>query len=255
MTRVLFVRHGQASAGAADYDALSDLGRTQSRMLGRWLAERNKAPTHVFVGPRKRHADTFAELAAAYHDTIGLTIEGQLVVDPTSSITRRMLPQPVVLDALDEHHAIQLLTGIAPTLAQRDDAIGRAARRAFTGGNKRAFIELILLTMPAWARGELSHPDVEPWADFMARARTVSPRLTQLGETASAWVISSGGLISTVVGETMGCSLERTFELMFAMRNTAMTELSVRRDHDAHALSLFSFNTLPHLDEDHATFV
>jgi broad specificity phosphatase PhoE len=255
VTRVLFVRHGQASAGAADYDELSELGRTQSRMLGRWLADKNKAPSHVFVGPRKRHKDTFHELASAYHDAIGLTIDGELVEDPTSSLTRRMLPMPTMLDALDEHHGVQLLTSLGPALAQRDDAIGRAAKRAFAGGGKRAFIELVLLTMPAWARGELSHPDVEPWADFMERARTVSPRLTHLGETASVWVISSGGLISTVIGEALGCSLERTFELMFAMRNTALSELSVRRDEQGHALSLFSFNTLPHLDEDHATFV
>ena len=256
MTRILFVRHGQASAGAADYDELSELGRTQSRLLGRWLADHNKAPTHVYVGPRKRHRDTFDELATAYHEAIGLTVDGQLAIDPTSSLTRRMLPVPTMLDALDEHHGVQLLTSLGPLLAQRDDAIGRAARRAFAGGGKRAFIELVLLTMPAWARGELSHPDVEPWADFMTRSRTVSPRLSSLGETASVWVISSGGLISSVIGEALGCSLERTFELMFAMRNTALSELSVRRGEDGtHALSLFTFNTLPHLDEDHTTFV
>ena len=69
------------------------------------------------------------------------------------------------------------------------------------------------------------------------------------------WAITSGGLISTVVGEALGCSLERTFELMFATRNTAMSELSVRRDDPEPGLSLFSFNTLPHLDEEHVTFV
>ncbi|MBX7194825.1 MAG: phosphoglycerate mutase family protein [Sandaracinaceae bacterium] len=255
MTRVLFVRHGQASAGASDYDELSPLGRAQSRHLGRWLAQKNKAPTHVYVGPRKRHADTFSELAAAYHDAIGLTVDGALVEDPSSSLTRRMLPEPVRLESLDEHHGIQLLVSLGPALAERDDAIGRAARRAFAGGGKRAFIELVLLTMPAWARGELHHPDVESWADFMARARTIAPRLAHHGEQANVWVISSGGLISTVVGESLGCSVDRVFELMFAMRNTAMSELSVRRDAGEPGLSLFSFNALPHLDEDQATFV
>lgn len=255
MTRVLFVRHGQASAGASDYDELSPLGRLQSQRLGRWLAEKGKGATHVFVGPRKRHRDTFTEMAAAYHDAIGLTLDGEVVEDPTSSITRRMLPEPATLDALDEHHGIQLLVALGPELAKRDDAIGRAARRAFGGAGKRAFIDLILLTMPAWSRGELHHPDVEAWADFMARARTIAPRLGQLGEQANVWVISSGGLISTVVGEALGCSLERTFELMFATRNTAMSELSVRRDGKDPGLSLFSFNTLPHLDDEHVTFV
>lgn len=235
MTRVLFVRHGQASAGASDYDALSSLGRTQSHRLGRWLAERGRRPTHVLVGPRKRHADTFSELAAGYE-----------------AMGAAPLPAPAMLEALDEHHAIQLLVGLAPSLAAREDAMGDAARRAF-GGDKRAFVDLVLLTMPAWARGELHHPDVEAWPDFVARARTVAPHLASLGEDASVWVISSGGLISTVVGEAMGCTLERTFELMFATRNTAMSELSVRRDREG--LSLFSFNVLPHLEDHEVTFV
>lgn len=254
VTRVLLVRHGQASAGASEYDELSPLGREQSRRLGRWLAQRGKAPTHVLVGPRKRHKDTFEELAAGYHEALGLVLEGQLVEDRSSAVPRR-LPVPSSLDALDEHHGIQLLVLLAPTLAGRDDAIGRAAQRAFGGGGKRAFIELVLQAMPAWARGELHHPDVEPWADFVARARTVPSRLSRLGDTANVWAITSGGLISTVVGDALGCSLERTFELMFATRNTAMSELSVRRDGREPGLSLFSFNTLPHLDEEHVTFV
>lgn len=254
MTRVLFVRHGQASAGAADYDELSELGRTQARQLGRWLAEKGKAPTHIYVGPRRRHRDTFAELATAYHEAIGLTVDGELAHDPTSSVSRRMLPAPHVLDALDEHHVVQLLAQLGPSLAERDDAIGRAARRAFTGGGRRAFVDLLLSSMPAWVSGELHHPDVEPWADFLERSRTIAPRFAHLGDQASVWAISSGGLISTVVGEALGCSLERSLELMFAMRNTAMSELSVRREGEE-GLSLFSFNTLPHLDEDHASFV
>ncbi|MFQ5527850.1 MAG: hypothetical protein ACE5GX_16530 [Thermoanaerobaculia bacterium] len=38
MSRVLLVRHGQASAGSADYDRLSELGERQSRLLGRHWA-------------------------------------------------------------------------------------------------------------------------------------------------------------------------------------------------------------------------
>ncbi|MFN7701732.1 MAG: histidine phosphatase family protein [Deltaproteobacteria bacterium] len=235
MTRALFVRHGQASAGASDYDDLSALGRLQSQRLGRWLAMRGKAPTHVLGGPRRRHRATFLELASAYQEAGG-----------------RALAEPTTLEALDEHHGIQLLVALAPELAKRDDAIGDAARRAFGGAGKRAFVELILLTMPAWARGELHHPDVERWSDFMARARTIAPRLGELGDHAEVWVISSGGLISAVVGEALGCSLERTFELMFATRNTAMSELALRGER---GLTLFSFNTLPHLEEEHITFV
>lgn len=253
MTRLLFVRHGQASAGAADYDELSPLGRAQSRRLGRWLGQRGKMPTHVLVGPRKRHRDTWTELAAGYHEETGIVLDGA----PVESASRP-LPMPATLEALDEHHGIQLLMLVAPELAQREDPLGRAARRAFSGGPgaKRAYVDLILLLLPAWARGEIGHPDVEGWDAFLARARALINRLAEMPENANVWAITSGGLISTVIGEALGCPLDKTFELMFATRNTAMSELSVRRAEGGPSLSLFSFNTLPHLDDEaHVTFV
>jgi broad specificity phosphatase PhoE len=249
MTRLLFVRHGQASAGAADYDELSPLGRAQSRKLGRWLGQRKKVPTHVLVGPRKRHRDTWSELAAGYHEETGLVLDDLPVEGERSS---RPLPQPATLDALDEHHGIQLLMLVAPELSQREDPLGRAARRAFSGGPgaKRAYVDLLLLLLPAWARGEVGHPDVEGWDAFVVRARSLIARLAEMPDNANVWAITSGGLVSTVVGEALGCPLDKTFELMFATRNTAMSELSVRRDERGPSLSLFSFNTLPHLDDE-----
>jgi broad specificity phosphatase PhoE len=255
MTRLLLVRHGQASAGASDYDELSPLGREQSRQLGRWLGRRGKAPTHVLVGPRKRHRDTWAELAEAYHAETGLVLDGEPVEGARPS---RFLPSPTRLDALDEHHGIQLLMHVAPTLATREDPLGRAARRAFSGGPqaRRAYVDLILLLLPAWARGEVTHPDVESWDAFLVRARELVLRFGELPENAHVWAITSGGLISTVIGEALGAPLETTFELMFATRNTAMSELSLRHEDGRPKLSLFSFNTLPHLDDEaHVTFV
>lgn len=244
MTRILFVRHGQASAGASDYDALSHLGREQARQLGHWLGKRGRAPTHVLVGPRRRHLDTWLELEAGYR----------------AERSDHALPIATRLDALDEHHGVQLLALLGPTLAARTDAIGVAAQRVLQGPNpKRAYVDLLLRALPAWARGELTHPSVESWPDFLARIRTLPSKLAQLGDNANVWAITSGGLIATLVGDTLGASVETMFELMWATRNTALTEMSTHRtaeESGAPRLSLFSFNGLPHLeDEAHVTFV
>ncbi len=45
VSRILLVRHGQASWGADDYDQLSPLGDEQSRVLGAALAARGITPT------------------------------------------------------------------------------------------------------------------------------------------------------------------------------------------------------------------
>lgn len=252
MTRLLLIRHGQASAGASDYDELSTLGRAQSRALGRWLAQRRSAPTHVLVGPRKRHRDTFAELAAGYNEACG--IENDAPESLPERRAPRRLPAPIVIDELDEHHGIQLVTLLAPRWRERDDPLGEAARRALESPNGKTLVELLRLALPAWARGQLEHAEVEPWDAFLARAEGIAPRIAAMEGARNVWAVTSGGLVCALVGRALECSLERTLELMLATRNTAMTELSVRPG-SRPGLALVSFNVLPHLDEAQITFV
>ncbi len=58
MGSISLIRHGQASWGAADYDALSDLGRTQSGWLGLAWEAGDVRPTGSVAGSMTRHAQT-----------------------------------------------------------------------------------------------------------------------------------------------------------------------------------------------------
>ncbi|HEY0645617.1 MAG TPA: histidine phosphatase family protein [Nocardioides sp.] len=60
MSKVLLVRHGQASFGADDYDNLSPTGHEQSRVLGAALAARGVRADVVVAGEMKRHSQTAA---------------------------------------------------------------------------------------------------------------------------------------------------------------------------------------------------
>lgn len=55
---ILFVRHGQASVGAADYDGLTDTGELQSEMLGTEFRRRAVSATRILTGRLKRQQDT-----------------------------------------------------------------------------------------------------------------------------------------------------------------------------------------------------
>ena len=55
-----FVRHGQASFGAPDYDVLSPTGASQARLLGAALAARQIRPRMVVAGGLRRQRDTAA---------------------------------------------------------------------------------------------------------------------------------------------------------------------------------------------------
>jgi broad specificity phosphatase PhoE len=62
---LLFIRHGQASFGAADYDQLSDQGRHQASVLGQSLAERQVKPARLVTGSLRRQRDTLELTARA----------------------------------------------------------------------------------------------------------------------------------------------------------------------------------------------
>ena len=65
MPVVYLLRHGQASADAVDYDALSSTGREQSRILGVELLARQIKVAAVRSGTLNRQRDTAAEAVAA----------------------------------------------------------------------------------------------------------------------------------------------------------------------------------------------
>ena len=58
MSTLVLMRHGQASFGAARYDALSELGQAQARATGLWMRNQGIHPNAVLHGPRQRQADT-----------------------------------------------------------------------------------------------------------------------------------------------------------------------------------------------------
>src|SRR5579884_1633577 len=99
----LFLRHGRASAFGEDYDQLSSVGVEQSELFGEWLAEAAMRIDHVFVGPRKRHAQTL--------DAIVRALSARTAALPAAAALRtpEVLPAADVLPDLDEHDGISLV--------------------------------------------------------------------------------------------------------------------------------------------------
>lgn len=62
---LLLIRHGQASFGAADYDQLSEHGRSQAALVGQDLAARQVKPTRMVSGSLRRQRDTLSLAAQA----------------------------------------------------------------------------------------------------------------------------------------------------------------------------------------------
>lgn len=227
MGRLFLVRHGQASALSGDYDQLSVLGREQSRLLASHFDRFDLVPDRVLVGPRRRHAQTLDETLSAVRE-------------------RDRWPAAQRVPELDEHHAVQLVVHLGPALHAREDELGSLARAAYGGESgdiKRAMGRLFMHVIPAWVRGDLSHPEVEPFVDFKARvARFVESARAFEGTTVA---FTSGGAISAAVAEAQGLDTERTLDVMWHLLNASITELAIRDGQ----ITLAALNGTPHLTE------
>ena len=78
MASLYLIRHGQASFGADNYDALSELGMRQCRLLGEWWRARGHTFERVFSGPMQRHRQSLDAFAAG--------LERQLPYDTLAGI-------------------------------------------------------------------------------------------------------------------------------------------------------------------------
>ena len=211
MGTLYLVRHGQASFGADDYDQLSPLGLQQAQRLGaHWLAHGQRFDA-VLMGTLRRHAQTL--------DGIAQGLPG--------------LPAPQVLPSLDEYDSLALIRAIHTEPLQKPN----------TPELYRHHFRLLCDAIAQWMAGVISPQGMPSWEDFSLGVRRVLDQVRRDHADQNVLLVSSGGPISTAVGEVLGTAPEVTIALNMRIRNSAVTEFSV----SPKRLMLQTFNTLPHL--------
>lgn len=215
MGTLTFVRHGQASFGAADYDVLSAVGHRQCEALGRWFASRGLRFDAVLRGTLKRHAGSLAAIADGY---------------------AQPLPAAELHPALDEYDSEALVRAVHP---------GPLAP-ALTPEQRKQHFRLLREALLRWTAGELTPAGMPTHAAFRAGLAATLDRVRELGAQGAerVLVVSSGGPISNACALVLGTPPEMAIELNLRMRNSALTEFVFNaRGHVLHA-----FNALPHLE-------
>jgi broad specificity phosphatase PhoE len=225
----LFIRHGKASAfgSTTGYDELSPPGIEQSEKLGEWLSQQSTAVDAVFVGPRKRHAQTLAAVVRV------LAGRGQ------------SLPEATLLPELDEHDGMSLVFKMLPVLAA-DDPVLRAIVESTARGESPAPDEVLAAfkrITRRWARGEVGHDEVESWSAFRGRIGRAMARVATVGRGKTALVFTSAGAVASAVGEALGVADERVLDLSWSLYNGSVTEL----DFTGERWGLRTFNSTAHL--------
>lgn len=222
MSEIYFVRHGQASLGAKNYDQLSDLGWQQARWLGEHFRDQELNFDRFIVGDMRRHRETLQGIG----EGMGLDLEPD--VDPR----------------LNEFHFFPVLR-LYQKVYQPDSPPLKSAAD---------FFGMLRVVMEAWIAGELDEvlaredeqngTTTESWAQFNQRVVAALTEVQAPGAKDKVLIVSSGGPKSLAMRHALTLSDDATIELMMQIRNTSTTRLLSSPER----LSLQAFNVLSHME-------
>ena len=229
MSRLLLVRHGQASFGAKEYDALSDLGTEQSRVLGRSLLSRGSAPDLVLRGTMRRHVQT-----------ADAVLEGA------------ELDVPVQLDdGWDEFDFQQVVEVHKPMYRNRTLMKADLAR---TLRPVQAFQEVFEAATARWASGENDGDYAESFPAFRSRVTEALDRAEELAaDHRVVAIVTSGGPIAMAAALlTAGRNVDApALATLWAALNRVSVNTGVTKViAGKRGLSMSTYNEHTHLETD-----
>lgn len=211
MGTLYLVRHGQASFGAENYDRLSPLGETQCLRLGEYFRARGRRFDAVLTGTLDRHAQSLAAIARGLPGT----------------------PRPLVWPGLDEYDGHAVIAAAYPGPQPRPD----------TPELFRQHFRRLREGLAQWMAGATSPAGMPSHAEFVAGVNGALDHVRSSYE-GDVLIVSSGGPISTAIGQVLAAPAATTIELNMRIRNSAVSEFVFTPQRH----TLLTFNTLPHLD-------
>lgn len=218
MGTIYLVRHGQASLGADDYDALSDTGMRQARLLGRWFARSGRGFDLAAGGWLRRHRET-AELCLS-----GLP--------PPNGSVRQLEPG----SGLDDSDHQEILARLRPDLATPQAL--RAWLEKSDDTPHRTFQRIFAVACQRWVGGGFDHEYSDSWTAFRSRAvASIESVARQCGS----------GQNAAVCQHLLGIPDARLLDLLFSIYNSSVTKLLCQSGQPVR-LGLSYFNAIAHLE-------
>lgn len=213
MAELYFVRHGQASFGAENYDELSPSGYTQSRWLGEYFAQAQLRFDRVVIGTMQRHRQTADAILAA--------MDGPQVE----------IAHDAGLNEYDFHALFAALgEGQLPSVLS-------------AGSSKKDFYKGLRHVLQLWADDRLPGRVPETWQQFQARVARARIDI-QRGGGRRVLVVSSGGPIAVTAQQVLQAPDATAIALNMQIRNSSVCQYVFNDG----AMSLVSFNSVPHLE-------
>jgi len=188
--KIIFVRHGQAQFGQANYDKLSEVGHEQAVALGKAIFEQGITIDHWVSGDMVRHAETLRGISQGM---------------------RTQVSHQIVTPDLNEYDFTGQLNA---------RFVGSKAPVGLHTDRKTHF-RALRETLALWQNDKILNPP-ESWAAFETRLKRAQQTIFGL-EGDTILVVSSGGAISKIVANALGVSHAKQVDLQLQIKNASMS--------------------------------
>lgn len=237
MSRILLIRHGQASFGKANYDALSDLGHQQAQQLGEYLHQCNLIADTSVCGSMQRHAETAENCLQAMQQ-----------------------PTDWAVDAgFNEYDHEEVIVRYKPEYADKAKMMADLAKADHP---HRYFQQMFAEAIQRWVGGQHNDDYTETWAAFRQRCWQslidFQHQLTTMGTSKTGLVFTSGGAITAITQQLLHTPDEHIFAINWSLVNAAITKLlyspNASLDHPLTLSSLNDYSHFERLGDDYITY-
>lgn len=219
MGNIYLIRHGQASAGAQDYDELSPLGRRQAEILGHHLACQKVDFDRCISGSLKRQVQT-AAIALGQLRTAG-----------------RNSPVVETATAFNEIDLDRLLRAYPP------DRLTSEETPSFSAPSPTQLQRRLSRALERWIAGSSGNEQLETWESFRKRIQDgLTHLIRESGPDGRIAIFTSGGPITTLYHLIVGIPAPEAFKLAWQIANTSFSQLSF----DNGKVILTDFNSHAH---------
>lgn len=220
---IYLLRHGQASFGKPDYDALSETGRHQSEVLATHLLERGIHFDQVVHGSLMRQRDT----ADAYL---------QKASDIPLDLHRHEHP------GFNEFQAERIVKHYLPRILLDQPDLAQLLQQP--DGFQKNFQPIFIRVLRSWQNNSHPHARIECWNSFEERVTgALHDLLTQDNPVKRIGIFTSGGVIAVLLRHALGADKSLMWRLNMRIANASVTRLTWDGEH----LNLSFFNNYDHL--------
>jgi broad specificity phosphatase PhoE len=233
LSRVYLIRHGQAGTRKA-YDALSDLGRRQARLLGEYFVSEQIQFAAAYRGELNRQQQTAEEVRLAYGDA------------------GECFPEVVPHAGWNEFDLDHIYRALAPHMCEEDPefekeyremvAQARASAEEHGAQVNRRWLPCDRKVVLAWIAGKHAY-EGESWQAFRERVADCRRMLETVDDDANVVVFTSATPIAVWAALSMEIHDERAMRLAGVLHNASCTVVKVVGEE----VRLHSFNGVPHL--------